>query len=232
MIGNESWISGGCRRSIWGIKEIHKILKDIIYEEDVFEYILIYLASSLNNLMKEPILFLWQGSGANAKSTILEMIKNVLGPYAKKLPLSLITDKRESSQNANSALMQLKGARFGYFSEPEKNETLNTGRVKELLSGESLSSRELHSRQEIFENRSQLIAASNYDFLIPCSDNGIWRRIRYYNFKMKFCENPSKKNIFEKLINKTLITETIKKKEYLEGFLSILVNYYDKRTRK
>jgi phage/plasmid-associated DNA primase len=210
------------------IKEMYKILKDIIYEEDVFEYILIYLASSLNNLMKEPILFLWQGSGANAKSTILEMIKNVLGPYAKKLPLSLITDKREGSQNANSALMQLKGARFGYFSEPEKNETLNTGRVKELLSGESLSSRELHSRQEIFENRSQLIAASNYDFLIPCSDNGIWRRIRYYNFKMKFCENPSKKNIFEKLINKTLITETIKKKEYLEGFLSILVHYYDK----
>jgi phage/plasmid-associated DNA primase len=210
------------------IQGMLKILKDIIYEEDVLTYILTYLASSLNNLMKEPILFLWQGSGANAKSTILEMIKNVLGPYAKKLPLSLITDKREGSQNANSALMQLKGARFGYFSEPEKNETLNTGRVKELLSGESLSARDLHSKQEIFENRALLIAASNYDFMIPCSDNGIWRRIRYYNFKMKFCENPSNKNIFEKLINKTLITETIKKKEYLEGFLSILVHYYNK----
>jgi phage/plasmid-associated DNA primase len=124
--------------------------------------------------------------------------------------------------------MQLKGSRFGYFSEPEKNETLNTGRVKELLSGESLSSRDLYSKQEIFDNRAQLIAASNYDFLIPCSDNGIWRRIRYYNFKMKFCENPSKKNIFEKLINKNLITDTIKKKEFLEGFLSILIHYYDK----
>lgn len=210
------------------IKEVYKLLKDIIYEEDAFEYILTYLSTCLSNLMKEPILFFWQGSGANAKSTVLEMIKNVLGPYAKKLPLSIITDKRESSQNANSSVMQLKGTRFGYFSEPEKNETLNTGRVKELLSGESLSSRDLYTRQENFENRAQLIAASNYDFLIPCSDNGTWRRIRYYNFKMKFCENPSKNNIFEKLVNKHLITERIKKKEILEGLLSILIHYYDK----
>ena len=178
--------------------------------------------------MKEPILFFWQGSGANAKSTLLEMFKNILGPYAKKLPLSMITDKRESSQNSNSSVMHLKGTRFGYFSEPEKNEILNTGRVKELLSGESLSGRDLYSKQENFENRAQLIAASNYDFLIPCSDNGTWRRVRYYNFKMKFCENPSKNNIFEKLINKRLITEIVKKTEILEAFLSILINYYDK----
>jgi phage/plasmid-associated DNA primase len=210
------------------IKEVYKILRDIIYEKDVFEYILVYLSTCLSNLLKEPILFFWQGSGANAKSTLLEMFKNILGPYAKKLPLSMITDKRESSQNSNSSIMHLKGARFGYFSEPEKNEIINTGRVKELLSGESLSGRDLYSKQENFENKAQLIAASNYDFLIPCSDNGTWRRVRYYNFKMKFCENPSTNNIFEKLINKKLITEVVKKKEILEAFLSILIHYYDK----
>tara|TARA_B110000263_G_scaffold214683_2_gene199291 strand:+ start:2730 stop:5567 length:2838 start_codon:yes stop_codon:yes gene_type:complete len=209
------------------IKRLMVILSDIIPETDALEYILTYLSTSISNDSKEPLILFLRGGGCNGKSTILELMLNVLGEnYSKKLCLGLLTDSRESSQNANSAYMELKDARFGYFSEPDKAEKINTGRLKEILGNEKLTGRGLYKNQENFENKCNLIAASNYDFVISASDYGIWRRIMYYECKVKFIDKPNPNNPFERKKVKGLIENVIKDDLYLEAFLSILTHYY------
>jgi phage/plasmid-associated DNA primase len=211
------------------VKKLYKLLEDIIPEKDALEYILIFLSTSISNIAKEALILFFRGVGSNGKSTLLELMLNTLGCfYAKKLSLGLLTDSRESSQTSNSAFMELKSARFGYFSEPDKVEKINTGRLKEVLGNEKLTGRQLYGKQENFENKCNLTAASNYDFVIACNDHGIWRRIKYYEFKIKFVENPAKDNKYEKKLIKNLITNVIRDDEYLEAFLSILIHYYKK----
>ncbi len=211
------------------VQSLYTLLSDIIPEPDALEYILIFLSTSITNIVKEPIILFFRGNGSNGKSTLLELMLNTLGCfYSKKLSLGLLTDSRESSQTSNSAFMDLKNTRFGYFSEPDKIEKINTGRLKELLGNEKLTGRQLYGKQENFDNKCNLIAASNYDFVIACNDHGIWRRIRYYEFKIKFVENPSLNNKYEKKLIKNLITNVIRDQNYLEAFLSILIHFYDK----
>lgn len=211
------------------IKTLYKLLEDIIPENDALEYILIFLSTSISNVAKEALILFFRGIGSNGKSTLLELMLNTLGCfYSKKLSLGLLTETRESSQTSNSAFMELKSARFGYFSEPDKVEKINTGRLKEVLGNEKLTGRQLYGKQENFENKCNLTAASNYDFIIACNDHGIWRRIKYYEFKIKFVENPMKDNKFEKKLIKNLITNVIRDNDYLEAFLSILIHYYQK----
>lgn len=215
------------------VKKIYKILNDIIPEPDALDYILTYLSTALSNMTKEPLIFLLKGSGSNGKSTILEFMSNVMcSMYSKKLNLGILTETRESPQSANSAFMDLKDIRFGYFSEPNKTESINTGRLKEILGNEKLTGRQLYGKQENFENKCVMLSAANYDFKINCNDHGIWRRIKYYECKCRFTDNPDPKNKYEKKSDKKLQTDLIKDENYKEAFLSILIKYFNNYVNK
>lgn len=215
------------------IEEVLKIISDVIPEPDALEYILIYLSTALSNDMKEPLILLLKGFGSNGKSTLLELMIKTLGDkYSKKLTLGLLTDNRENANSANSAFMDIANARFGYFSEPNKIEKINTGRLKEILGNEQLTGRQIYKKQESFYNKCVMVAAANYDFIINCNDHGIWRRIKFYEFKVKFLENPNPDEKYEKKIDKTLISKKIHNIKYQEAFLSILTKYYDKYVTK
>jgi hypothetical protein len=207
---------------------VHDIINSIFPEPDAKEFIMVFLSSSLSNAFKEPMILFLRGVGSNGKSTILEFLLRTMGSYAKKLSLGLITDRREGSERANSAFMELKNIRFGYFSEPNKSEIINTGRLKEVLGNESLTGRELYGKQENFYNRSNLVAASNYEFIIDTSDNGTWRRIKNYVCKVKFMEKPDPNKQFEKKVNKKIIMEYINNPVYLQTFFIVLLEYYQK----
>jgi hypothetical protein len=72
------------------------------------------------------------------------MIKSVLGTYGKKMPLSFLTDSRGKASGADPSLMDLIIARLAYYSESNKHEVLNTAKLKEVTSQETLSGRGLY----------------------------------------------------------------------------------------
>ena len=70
---------------------------------------------------------------SNGKSFFAELIKSVMGKYGAKMAMSFLTEARGKSAGADEQLMVLKGARLAYYSETDKNEALNTAKLKELL---------------------------------------------------------------------------------------------------
>lgn len=195
-------------------------------EKDAFHYIMYYLASCLDGKPKDSMIMIITGQGSNGKSFLAEMIKSVLGTYGKKMPLSFLTDSRGKASGADPALMDLKVARLAYYSESNKAESLNTAKLKEVTSQETLSGRGLFEKQSQFRPVCHHMVTTNYSFSIKTTDHGIWRRIVTYEFKMIFTSNPDPNNKYEKKENTKFAQEFTYNPEIKKAFLSILVEYY------
>lgn len=199
-------------------------------EEDVMEFELIFLASCLDFKIKEPILYLKKGNGANGKSTTLELLKGILGDYCKKIDIGFLVQGRTNAESASPAKMQMENARVVFGSETEKNEELQTAKMKEVLGAETITGRRLHQDQVEFKPRCNIIVSSNYDFIIKMKDHGTWRRIYYYRHKIKFvdeCEyDPEDK--FLRLKDPKWASEYVNDSQCREAFLNILCEYYKK----
>jgi phage/plasmid-associated DNA primase len=206
---------------------------DIVPEPDVRDWLMFFAAGALAGGVKEGILLLWNGGGANGKTFFMRMVAKALGPhYAKKLNISLLTSERESADKPNSAMMQLKGCRWGYVEETQKSEPLNSQRLKEIVNPGEVSGRDLNQKQETFEITANLAVGQNYDFVIDTTDHGTWRRLRHYRSKVKFCADPDPANPFEKKDDQRFVREYINDPACQTAFLGILVHYYERLQRE
>ena len=205
-----------------------KVLLDLFpkSEMDAFHYIMYYLATCLDGKPKDSIILIITGCGANGKSFFAELIKAVMGKYGAKMAMSFLTEARGKSAGADEQLMVLKGARLAYYSESDKNEALNTSKLKELTSQESMTGRGIFEKQQTFRPTCSHMVTTNYQFSIKTTDHGIWRRIVTYSFKMKFDDNPDPENEYEKKIDPSIAKEFSFNPEIKKSFLSILVEYY------
>lgn len=200
-------------------------------EPDTFDYIMHYLASTLDGRKKESIMLLVVGGGSNGKSFIVELHKGALGStYGVKMPLSFLTTKVKDAESATPALMQLKDAHFAYYSESDKCEVLNVAKIKEFTGQETLAGRKLHHDYVNFKPKCHHLVTSNNDFEVPGTDHGTWRRLKYFRFKIKFCDpavddyDPS--NPYERLADPEVGSDWTENPEILGLYLGIMVWYY------
>ena len=201
-------------------------------EPDTFNYIMHYLASTLDGHKKESIMMLLVGKGSNGKSFLVELHKGAIGEiYGVKMPLSFLTSRSKDAESATPALMQLKDAHFAYYSESNKFEILNMAKIKEFTGQETLAGRKLHQDYVNFKPKCHHLVASNNDFEIYGTDHGTWRRIDYVTMKIKFCNTPIDEydpdNPYERLADPTLGSKWAEDECVLERYLGILVYYYE-----
>jgi phage/plasmid-associated DNA primase len=208
------------------IQQIEKITHDIYPEEDFYHWIWLYFSTLLTGRSKD-IFFLAWGPGSCGKSTVAEFIKAALGfRYARKVPINLFTDSKEKANEGNSALMSINGLLFAYSSESKQGQLLNSSRVKELISAEAQSGREMYGKQSEFYNVSTLyIGTNNVMYFDNPYDDAMWRRIRAYQHKTRFTDNPDPKNPYEKQKVEDYMFVFTTQPEYQEAVLSILVHY-------
>ena len=200
-------------------------------EPDTFNYIMHYLASTLDGHKKESIFLILVGKGSNGKSFLVELHKGAIGStYGVKMPLSFLTSRAKDAESATPALMQLKDAHFAYYSESNKFEVLNMAKIKEFTGQETLAGRKLHSDYVNFKPKCHHLVASNNDFEILGTDHGTWRRIDYVTMKIKFCSPSNDEydstNPYEREADPTLGSKWAEDDNVLEAYMGILAHYY------
>ena len=207
------------------IRRIEAMIHEMFPEEDVFQFILMYLSMALEGNIARPMIVFLVGGGCNGKSILFSLLGYTFGElYWYKCPITILTSAYEKANEANSALASMEGKRLHTFSESNEGMKLNEGRVKDLTGGESISGRDLFKGQRNFEIRGVLICGSNHEIKITSTDHGIWRRIFYYKCKVKFTQTPMQGNQYEKQADPSL-PEKIKTPEWRRAMLSILVHY-------
>lgn len=210
------------------VKTVYKMLRSLVPDDemDALDFLLYYFSTSLDWYPKESLFFIIHGGGSNGKSVLLELFRLTLGMYARKMPLSFITDQgRTRSSSADPAIMELKNARLVYYSESDRNEKVNVAKVKEVTGGEAISGRQLYKEQENFRVNCNHIVTTNHRFVIETTEHAVWRRFISYKFKICFKHeiDPSKSN--ERLRDPDLINKIMKDTRYHSAFLSILIHY-------
>jgi P4 family phage/plasmid primase-like protien len=203
------------------VKEIYGFLKKIITNDKVREYLLKVLGKSLVGIPDEKF-YLWTGlDGANGKSTLINFLELTLGDYTTSVDVSLLTNKRMNSGNASPDVIRLRGRRLFTFQEPEHDDKLRTGILKQFTGGDTVIARELFKSPISFKLQGTMVMCCNELPKIDSVDGGTWRRIKVIEFNSRFCENPKRHNEFK-------IDPDLRKKmkSWKPYFMSILLHWY------
>jgi P4 family phage/plasmid primase-like protien len=203
--------------------EMHEFVSKIFTVPALKQYVLTLLSSFLNGNIREEKFHIWTGSGSNGKSKFIELFERSFGGYCVKFPITLLTQKRASSNSATSELARAKGKRFASLQEPSEDEKLNIGLMKEISGGDTIQARMLYKEPIEFKPQFKMILACNHLPSIPSDDGGTWRRIRVVEFTSKFCENPNPEILNEFLMDKEL---SLRFDEWREYFMSMLIEYH------
>ncbi len=155
------------------------------------------LGYGITGSTEEHCFFLWYGNGANGKSTIFEIVRELGADYVGNLPNeSLLLNFR----TVRSDIVRIQGCRIVTTSElKEHSRPLDEALVKQLTSGDCTTARESGKNEVDFTPQLKLFVATNHLPTIRGIDNGIWRRVRLISFNESFEGEKCDKNLMEKL---------------------------------
>jgi P4 family phage/plasmid primase-like protien len=203
------------------ILNVYNFFEQIQPETEMREYLLTKLSSFLEGIQRDQKFEIWTGTGANGKGRILKLVLDSFGDYACTIPITLLTKPRADSNSCTPALAMTKGKRCCAFQEPENDDKIYVGHMKNITGGDKLMARSLYSDPVEFYPQFKTILACNKLPDIPSADGGTWRRIRVVPFEMKFVDKPTESFHKKKIDNiDDLITE------WRSAFMSILTDKY------
>lgn len=175
------------------IKEIEEYFSQVQPDQDMRDYVLILLASYLDGFTRNQQFIIWTGTGSNGKSKTVELFQNCFGEYCTTIPVTLLTKKRSDVGKATPELAGAKGRRFVVFNEPDGDDQIQVGFMKELTGGEKISVRPLYKNAYVYRPQFKLLLACNKLPHIPSTDGGTWRRLRVLPWESEFVDEPDPK---------------------------------------
>lgn len=142
----------------------------------------------LSGCTTERALFILWGAGSNGKSTLLSILRRLLGPYANHIAAkTLLATKDDRVRND---IARLKGARAVTASESDEGRHLAEGLVKEMTGGEDkLTARFLYGEDFEYQPEFKILYATNHRPSIRGNDPAIWDRLKLIPFNVRFYDS-------------------------------------------
>ena len=189
--------------------DLDDFLNKIVPLPSVKKYALKFLAKCLSGENRDEGFYIWTGTGGNGKSKLIDLTSMCMGDYSCNLPIALLTQKRKASGAASPEMALTMGKRLCVMQEPDVNETMNIGQMKELTGNDKIQARALFKEPFFFTPQFKLVCMCNDLPNIPSNDDGTWRRLEVVDFVSKFVD--SEKDVNHEL-NRYIKDKTIKNK--------------------
>jgi len=175
-----------------------KFLKDIFDgNRDLVKFVQKFLGCSLTGDMSSQAMFILYGTGANGKSTFINVVTRILGDYATTTPTETFMQKK--GEQATNDIARLKGARFVSATESDERGRLAESVIKRLTGNDMISARFLYGEYFQFLPTFKIVMATNHNPRIGGMDFAIWRRIKLIPFLKTFPEERQDKTLPQKL---------------------------------
>lgn len=173
-------------------------LKDIIEDEDRINYLQELFGACLFGDSRFHVLPVFVGTGANGKSTILDVISGILNDYSATMPENFLLDTTGNAHPADIA--RLRGVRLAVASETRPDGKFNESRVKMLTGGDTLSARFMGQNFFDFKPTHTLFMAVNHLPEVKSGGDGFWRRLRKIDFRKTIPAERRKENFAQLLV--------------------------------
>src|SRR5829696_7339223 len=161
-----------------------QFLKEALVDETVIKFVRRYAGYTLTGITRERLLAILYGFGKNGKTTLVELLHEVLGDYARNTNVETLLIKKY--QGVGNDVAALKGARFVSAAEVEKGRRLAESKVKQLTGRDTVTARFLFGEPFDFKPEFKLWLSTNNKPVIQGTDDAIWDRIRLIPFTQRF----------------------------------------------
>ena len=154
-------------------------------DQEMVSYLQRLVGYFLTTSITEQQLFFFYGSGANGKSTFLDLVKAMLGDYAVKINSdTIMKGKIGGRSNAVMAgIADLAGTRLGITDEMDDNSAaFDTQTLKSLSGDDEVTGRRLYSNPFTFKSTAKIVMYGNDKPYGNINDGGFWRRMRFIHF--------------------------------------------------
>lgn len=155
---------------------------------ELIPYIQRALGYSLTASVREETVHLPVGKGGNGKGVLFDAFSAVMGPYATTVDARAFL-RKPNDHGPRDDVANMRGARFVYAQETEKDARLSVALVKWLTGGDTVRARRLHENSYQITPTWKLWIAFNDPPKINETGNGIWRRIHLIPFNVSFDES-------------------------------------------
>jgi putative DNA primase/helicase len=155
------------------------------------------LGQCLTGDVSEQDLYIFYGTGANGKSTLLNIILALLGAYAMKGTAELLMTTRNDRHPTERA--DLYGKRLVATIETQEAGRLNETFIKEATGGDPIRARRMREDFWEFLPSHTMILATNHKPEIRGTDYAIWRRIKLIPFTVTIPDDQQDTALPEKL---------------------------------
>ena len=129
--------------------------------------------------VREAILPVFYGQGANGKTVLLETVQAVLGDYATVAPQKFLV--QGPGQHATE-IAALAGARLVIASETNEGEKFDEAKVKIMTGGDRIKARFMRQDEFTFAPSHLLVMMTNHRPEVGSGGTSFWRRLREIPF--------------------------------------------------
>jgi putative DNA primase/helicase len=179
--------------------DFRDFIKQILPGDGLALYLMKIAGYCLTGKTSEQKWWMFHGVTASGKSTLINILHGLLGPYALALPehFFLITNSGKDYTMAN-----LVGVRLATCVETNEGKRLDVAKIK-MLTGEDVISAELkYQNQFQFRSQAKLILATNNKPHVSASDDATWRRLQLVPFNVSVKEKDRIPDFAARLVDK------------------------------
>jgi putative DNA primase/helicase len=174
-----------------------RFLKEALMDDALIKFVKRYSGYTLTGITRERLLAILYGFGKNGKTTLAELLRDVMGDYATNTDTETLLMKRY--QGVGNDVAALKGARFVSAAEVEQGRRLAESKVKQLTGRDTVTARYLFGEPFNFRPEFKLWLSTNNKPVIQGTDDAIWDRIRLIPFTQRFDGDRQDPKLPEKL---------------------------------
>ncbi|MBS0586856.1 MAG: PriCT-2 domain-containing protein [Proteobacteria bacterium] len=155
-----------------------------VNDRQLAEFIQVSLGACLSGAVESHWMLFFIGQGRNGKNTLGELIQDVLGDYARKIPASTLMSKKQESHPTEIANLQ--GIRLALASEINEGEYWNEARINEITGDKELSARVMRGDYFTFRRTHKHVIYGNHRPQLRAVATGIKSRIKIVPFTADF----------------------------------------------
>jgi putative DNA primase/helicase len=163
-------------------------LMEKVPDKDLRDYLQRAAGYTLTGDVSEEKMFFLYGDTASGKSTLLEAIQAVLGPYATTSRFKMFLENRNEGEFPPD-LWRHVGSRMVVAQEVRDNLKFDKSAIKTMVSGNPMVAKRLYCDPFEFVPRWKIWVAANTQPQVDSDDGAMWRRIKVLPFSQSIPED-------------------------------------------
>ena len=147
---------------------------------------------------EQCLLYMLGLHGAEAKSTISEALKDMLGDYAAVASIEAFLMRNRGS-GPSPEIARLRGTRLVFVSEAPQDRVLDASLIKTLTGGDTIVTRKLYCDPYEFVPQFKLVMRGNHRLDVRDTSSAMWRRFHILPFEVRIPKSRQDTKLLEKL---------------------------------